>query len=567
MDATKASVIRLNSHLARVFFGDDAVEIPEAEFEGPVRDLARLLNVFLRDVRSAVESARSAEAKALASEQRLTLVAECSEDAIVAFDRTGAVIFANQAWTRRTGLDPADVLQPPFQIVHPGDRGAFRTKLMMAFVGEGFRMKYRVLGPEQSERWVSGQWNPLRDEQGRPLGVVGVERDETAQRESEARQQAARRFESLGRLAGGIAHDFNNLLTVFSVQLDALREHLRHEARGLALLDPMDLAAARATDLVRQLLVFGAKTQREAQRFDLRDSVKETMGMLRRALGEGIRVESNLASDPVMVLGDPSQISQVIMNLCSNARDAMEQGGCLRVIVRSDRAADSSGWAILEVTDNGTGIPTKDHDRVFEPFFSTKPPGRGTGLGLALVHEIVERHHGAVELSSQLGIGTSVRVRLPLHEQAAPEPMPSEDPENQKPPAPLVRLRVLLVESNAEVRSVLRGYLERDGHRVFVARDVREALVLARGSACGFQVLITNALSVEGSSASLVEDLAAVQPEFGVVLTTGSGTHLEPGSPLAERLRGRSVQALSKPFAPTALRSVLSQFSHLAAST
>jgi len=560
-------VVRLNSHLARVFFGDDAVEIPEAEFEGPVRDLARLLNVFLRDVRSAVDSARSAEAKALASEQRLSLVAECSEDAIVALDRTGAVIFANQAWTRRTGLDPAKVLQPPFQIVHPGDRSGFRTKLTMAFVGEGFRMKYRVLGPDKSERWVDGQWNPLRDDQGRPLGVVGVERDETVQRENEAKQQAARRFESLGRLAGGIAHDFNNLLTVFSVQLDALREHMRHETRGLALLEPMDLAAARATDLVRQLLVFGGKTQREIQRFDLRDSVKETVGMLRRALGEGIRVESELEPEPVMVLGDPSQISQVLMNLCVNARDAMEQGGCLRVTVRSARATDPVGYGILEVTDTGSGIPAKDHERVFEPFFSTKPPGRGTGLGLALVHEIVERHHGAVELSSQLGIGTSVRVRLPLHAQAAIEPSPSEEPENLKSPAPLVRLRVLLVESNAELRSVLRGYLERDGHRVFVAKDAREALVLARGSAHGFQVLITNALSFEGSGASLVEDLTAVQPEFGVVLTTGSSAHLEPGSPLAERLRGRSVQALSKPFAPSALRAVLSQFSHLAAST
>ncbi|HKE00666.1 MAG TPA: PAS domain S-box protein, partial [Planctomycetota bacterium] len=303
---------RLNEHLTRAFFDGRAELLREEEFDGDFRELARLANVFLRATRRAVDSARAAEGAVREREGRLALVLEASRDAIVAFDRSGRVLFANPAWVERSGFAPESVTRIPFELVAAEDRETFRAKVAAAFEGTPFRASYRAETRDGGERWISGQWSPLRDDKGTVAGIVGVERDDTQHREAEERHRTARRLESLGRLAGGIAHDFNNLLTVFSVQLDALRERLRDDPRARESLLPMEAAAARGADLVRQLLMFGRRAPADRSRVDLRTPLRETLDLLRRTVGDAYRIECEMPAEPLTVEGDRSQLAQVV---------------------------------------------------------------------------------------------------------------------------------------------------------------------------------------------------------------------------------------------------------------
>ncbi|MDQ8145835.1 MAG: ATP-binding protein, partial [Gemmatimonadota bacterium] len=260
---------------------------------------------------------------------------------------------------------------------------------------------------------------------GATVGWVWRFRDVTERHLLEEQLRQSQKMEAVGQLAGGIAHDFNNLLTIVRGNLDLVRDDRALSDDARELLDEVARAAGRAADLTRQLLAFGRKQTLRVSVFELGDTIAGLDPMLRRVVGPAITLATDVGAGASPVRADRSQLDQVVMNLVLNARDAMPNGGAIRLTTRLVRVAEArtvalgdvmpaGAYAELAVADTGAGIAAADLDRIFEPFYTTKPVGQGTGLGLAMVHGIVRQSHGFVDVESARGIGTTMRLLFPV---------------------------------------------------------------------------------------------------------------------------------------------------------
>jgi signal transduction histidine kinase len=250
------------------------------------------------------------------------------------------------------------------------------------------------------------------------LGVSLIE-DVTQRRELEEQLRQSQKMDAIGKLAGGIAHDFNNLMTAVLGYSDLLLGKLNGDDQATReKVEGIRDAALRASDLTRQLLAFGRRQMLQTRDVDLRDVVLRSENLLRRLIGEDVRLDAVVASEPVFVRADPTQLDQVVINLAVNAREAMPGGGTLTIVVAAEE-----GEAVLAVGDTGVGIDEETRARIFEPFFTTKPFGEGSGLGLSTVDGIVAQSGGTIGVSSAPGRGTVFTVRLPLVEAPATVPV------------------------------------------------------------------------------------------------------------------------------------------------
>lgn len=360
-----------------------------------------------------------------------------------------------------------------------------------------------------------------------------------------AQLRQAQKLDTLGRLASGVAHDFNNLLTVIVGSAELLRDRV-DDTESLALIQEIRRAADQSTALTRQLLSFSRKEVAAPREVDLTALVAETMGMLRRLLGQGIRVEMALEDAPLVVRVDPAQIQQVVMNLAVNARDAMPEGGTLTLRTRAEqvdgeRAArlrlEPDRYAVLQVSDTGTGMTDEVRERLFEPFFTTKGHGRGTGLGLAVVQGIVLQSKGTIDVESRPGGGSVFTLWLPsvaatLDRPQAQDllPVPAASGET-----------VLLVEDEEAIRRVLRAVLERAGYRVREASNAADGLREARAQAADLIILDIGLPDLRGDQ--LAETLLRLDPAPRILLLSG---YTEEN--IGERVRELGVAYLAKPF-------------------
>jgi CheY-like chemotaxis protein len=342
----------------------------------------------------------------------------------------------------------------------------------------------------------------------------------------EAQLRQAQKMEAVGRLAGGVAHDFNNMLGVILGQAEmaleesALSPSLRatlHEIRG---------AAERSAVLTRQLLAFARKQTVMPQLLDLNTTVEGMISMLRRLIGEDIRVVWMPAAGVCPVEIDPAQVDQIMVNLCVNARDAISGVG--KIIIETQRVTiDEAGGDVhldavpgdyvqLAVSDNGCGMDKTIVAKLFEPFFTTKEPGEGTGLGLATVYGIVRQNHGFITVYSEPGAGTTFRIYLPKKaapvKKARPEAMP---------PMPRGRETILLVEDEPTILKMATQLLERVGYRVLAAAAPSEAIRIAKSDAGAIELLITDVVMPEMNGRELRHALTAVLPQLRCLFMSG----------------------------------------------
>lgn len=357
-------------------------------------------------------------------------------------------------------------------------------------------------------------------------------------------QLQSTKLEALGRLAGGVAHDFNNLLTVIEGYARMLRDEpdLAH-AEAVEYVDEIIRAANRASDLTRQLLAFSRRQSAQPRPLDLNELVRNTSGMLRRVIGEDIQLETDLAATNSQIFADPSQIDQVLMNLVVNARDAMPEGGEIRIATSfQDPTVE------LRVSDRGSGIPPEVMARMFEPFFTTKESGKGTGLGLSLVHSIIAQAGGRVDVETALGKGTTFRVLFPLHwgEAGVTDLTASEKD------LPRGRETILVVEDEEPLRSLIRRLLERGGYRVLEAADGDEAVAIVSKGKTRIDLLLTDVMLPHRNGREVAEMVAATYPNVRILFMSGYGENTPAGS-----------ARLEKPFGPlklaTAVRELLDQ--------
>jgi PAS domain S-box-containing protein len=464
------------------------------------------------------------------------------------------------AWERTLGWTMEELLARPYlDFVHPDD-GAGTAHVAGTLV-EGrlvltFENRYRCR--DGSYRWLSWNAYPLPDEQL----VFAVARDVTANKRAEeerrvleAQMRQAQKMEAVGQLAGGVAHDFNNLLTVISGYSDIL-------LAGMAEADPIRRyvglirdAGAQAASLTRQLLAFSRRSVLEPKVLDLNEVVRETAGILRRLIGEDITLTTDLAPLAARVRVDPGQVGQVLMNLAVNARDAMPQGGTLGIETRDvvlDEAhcavhadAQPGRHVLVVVRDTGTGMPPEVRSRIFEPFFTTKGAGRGTGLGLAVVHGIVQQSDGSIHVYSEEGRGSVFRVYFP----AVDDPVSADERVLGDGVVARGSETVLVVEDEVAVRDLAHQLLARQDYTVEAARDGREALELLTSREHPPDLIVSDVVMPGMSGPEMVRALRERHPVVRVLYVSG----YTDDAVVRHGLLDEEVDLLQKPYTALAL--------------
>jgi CheY-like chemotaxis protein len=343
-----------------------------------------------------------------------------------------------------------------------------------------------------------------------------------------------RRLEALGRVAGGVAHDFNNMLTVMQGHLELLRMELNGAQQVASSLQVMDQAIAQAGRLTAQLLAFGRRSVLQPEHIDVREVIGETLTLLKKVIPSSIQVSYHCAEGSYAASMDRSLLEQIVLNLVTNARDAIAERG--HISVQLERTDAESPGLLLCVVDDGRGMDEGVLSHIFEPFFTTKGNGKGTGLGLASVQGAVSQLGGQIHVESRPGLGTRFEVRLPLVvANAAPAPLTERVPTGP--------LDILIVDDAAPLREVTARLLETAGHRVRHAKDGAEALDMLRTSHC--DVILSDVVMPRMGGLELAEAVAKLRPEVSIVLTSGypKGTAVDPAA----------VCFLPKPFKPSVL--------------
>ena len=383
--------------------------------------------------------------------------------------------------------------------------------------------------------------------QGRSA-VLSLAKDVTERNSLQAQLVRPQKMESLGRLAGGLAHDMNNLMGVVLGYGDIALEYLDPVSPVRESIVGMQKAAGQAVAIVRQLLMFSSKQIQKPQMLSLNAIVESMKELLHHLLGEDIQLFFDLDSNLGTVRADPGQLEQVIMNLALNARDAMPEGGRLRMATANaewDKTdplrrldAPAGPYVTLTVSDTGCGMDAQTQARIFEPFFTTKEPGKGTGLGLATAYGILKQSEGSISVASALGHGATFRICLPRVE-GAPQPRAVEKPSRE---IPVGSETVLLVEDAAPFREVVRQFLQQGGYKVLVASDGAAALIAALTYDGPIHLLLTDVVMPGLSGPRIAQELHTARPEMQVLYMSGYtdealGPHgvLEPGITLLEK--------------------------------
>ncbi|MBI3412410.1 MAG: PAS domain S-box protein [Planctomycetes bacterium] len=367
---------------------------------------------------------------------------------------------------------------------------------------------------------------PLRDGEGQVVGVLGIYADITEHKRLEDQLRQSQKMEAVGRLAGGVAHDFNNLLTVITGYTELLLSELLPEDPWFAKIREIKFAADRAAGLTRQLLAFSRKQVLAPKALDLNALVTETQSMLRRLIGEDIELVSRLQPNLWQIHADPGQIHQVLLNLAVNARDAMPQGGRLTIATANARLekplpmgfleAPPGPYVELSVSDTGSGMKQETLAHLFEPFYTTKEVGKGTGLGLATVYGIVKQSGGDILVRSEPGKGSSFSIYLPAAETAVPLSSERRLSEVRKGLE-----TILVVEDEAGVRSLTKCLLEMDGYQVLEAANGAEAILLCERFPDVIHLMATDVVMPQMSGRQLSDRLAPLRPDMKVLYISG----------------------------------------------
>ncbi len=441
--------------------------------------------------------------------------------------------------------------------VHADDRELVKESVDKALSGEEpYSVDHRVVWPDGSECIVHEQGEVSYDETGQPTRMVGTVQDITKWKQGEEERELleqqlfqAQKLEALGTLVGGVAHDFNNLLTGIIGMTELALQQVEPGSKVYDYLAQIPEQGRSAAQLIASLMTFSRRTKSERKLLPLLPLVKEMRRVLERVIPENIVMRVRWPQKLPLISADPTQIQQVIMNLATNARDAMPDGGELMIEVAElsldkeycHHYADAvpGDYVCLSVRDTGIGMPAEVQERIFEPFFTTKETGEGTGLGLAMVYGIVKNHNGFVHIHSEVDMGTEFRIYFPIAEEQT-----CSDEEDMVEATPRGEETLLLVEDDPMVLTVGKGMLESLGYSVITATNGEEGLEIYRGHQDEIALILTDLTMPKMSGKELYKAIATFNPMVRVLLISGYGAQ-----PEVSELRSLGLQGfVPKPF-------------------
>ncbi|MCC5885650.1 MAG: response regulator [Gammaproteobacteria bacterium] len=504
-----------------------------------------------RTLQADIAKRRAVEASLRASEERFRLVGKATRDAIWDWDLGADTLWWNEGLEHLFGY-PHGLVKGGhswwLDRVHDEDRqrvaGSHREAVTTD--RENWSAAYRFRRDDGSYADVEDRGYVLRDDEGQALRIVGVLSDVTERKAMEAQLRQAQRLEAIGQLTGGIAHDFNNLLTVIMGNAELLAESSEPGSEAQESATMISASAQRGADLTRRLLAFARKQTLEARVIDVNAQVGELEPLLRQSLGAQVQIAFHLDAVLWPALVDPAQLENALLNLCLNARDAMTGGGWLTVETANvsrdfdgEEAAEPHDYVMLAVSDTGAGIAPEHLARVFEPFFTTKAEGKGSGLGLAMVYGFIKQSGGYINIYSEPGRGTTVKLYLPRAAAEAQDDAPASAVQ-----LPGGQESILVVEDDELVRAYTSQVLAMLGYEVHVASEALEALDILR---CGTPVdlLFTDIVMPGMNGFALAEAAVRLRPGIKVLYTSGytrqAAARQDPETAMA--------QMLTKPYA------------------
>jgi PAS domain S-box-containing protein len=471
-------------------------------------------------------------------------------DAILVRGTDERLLYCNEAAVKLYGytLEELRVL-PTTDLVVPDDVPRFEeARRLLAASGE-WEGELRQRSKHGAIISVHSRWSLVRDSAGFPRARLVINRDISRQKELEKQLRRTQRMESLGTLASGIAHDLNNILSPVMMSVDMLR--MRYTSpTDQQMLQILDTSVRRGSEIVRQMLSFARGTEGELVPLQLRHVMREIESILQESFPKNIAITTDVPRDLPLILGDATQLHQIIINLCVNSRDALPSGGNIRIMAKAgtitpEMAADHPGaragpCVMFSVADDGTGIPASIHDRIFDPFFTTKEKGKGTGLGLSTVHSIIRGHGGFVLFESAQGRGTRFDVYLP-----ALAGQQSAEPEEAVPAIPLGSGEtVLVIDDDVSILQITRQILESYDYKVLSANSGVEAMEATAGGANLIRLILTDLDMPAMGGAAVVTSLRKAFGKIPVIIMSGLPPAKE--SPEVARLGVQGI--IGKPF-------------------
>jgi len=487
---------------------------------------------LVRTIRStiALHSLQQEQQTAEESLRKLSRAVEQSADTIMIANCSGIIEYVNPAFETLTGYSHDEVCGKTPRILKSGEQGAevYREMWRTILAGNVYRGILVNRKKNGDLYYVEESISPVRDAEGRITHFISNGRDLTDRLHLEAELRQAQKMDAIGHLAGGVAHDFNNLLTIITsyseLALDAVSKDSPIEAK----LQEILLAARRAAELTRQLLAFSRKQPQALRVVELNQVIASIAKTLPRLIGEDIEFTFTPGEGLDRVRVDPVQIEQILMNLAANARDAMPRGGHLRVetsnvtldddYIQQKLAVVPTGrYVVITINDDGAGIPPEHLPHIFEPFYTTKPSGAGTGLGLATVYGIVKQNKGFIWAYSEPAMGTVFKIYLPC---AGAQKSVNENKAKIER-TPRGSETILLVEDEAAVRHATAEFLRLQGYTVLEARDGLDALAKAKGYAADIHLAVTDVVMPNMSGGQLGKELANVRPATKLLFVSG----------------------------------------------
>jgi PAS domain S-box-containing protein len=483
-------------------------------------------------MKSSEEALKESEANLKKEHDFTKSILHAIDEAFIVIDPEFKILTANQAYLNQGGVSLEDIIgakcheishhlcSPCYEV---GENCPVRHTFL---TGQPHTAIHTHLDKEDNNVYVETKSYPLKDLSGNTVSAIEIIIDITERRKLEEQLGQSQKLEAVGQLAGGIAHDFNNMLTAIMGYGSLLNNSLEKDSPLKIFVDKILASAEKSADLTRQLLAFSRKQVIIPRQVELNGLVRGMDRLLQRVIGEDIELLLALSDNDLFVMVDPGQVEQVLMNLITNARDAMPNGGRLSISTESARIDEEYGkthavekmgtYALATITDTGGGMDEKTRQRIFEPFFTTKELGKGTGLGLSLVYGIIKQHNGNVNVYSEPGKGATFKIYLPLikkpvtHETMAEVVIPKGGTET-----------ILVSEDNEDVRLLTKKMLEEFGYKVIEAVDGADAINKVEGNKDGIQLAILDVIMPRKNGKEAGDEIKKIKPEIKLLFISG----------------------------------------------